>query len=265
MDKLTIGGKLKELRKSEKLTQQALADEFNIKQDDISRYENDKQELSLSILKLYCKRFKVSADFLLGLSSNKTTDETLKGVCDYTGLSDNAVRIVKSKTDVGDCVRTFMNTFLSANGIDAFYFFCRTLFVHRANIAKYIETLETTFADWEVIIPATEVDSKIEPIEIPKGFACESLEFINNEKNNMEVSEYRIQKEVIKIVNAFCAHEIERQKNAEEKYSDELRDLINVAYGKEFADIGVSIVDGGIKYQILDEEGEPDGNNQETQ
>lgn len=261
---MRINDIIKELRTELKLTQEQFAEIMNCNRQKIADWERGKSAPSADDIILLHNKFDVSADYLLGLSPNKTTDEKLKGVCDYTGLSDNAVRIVKSQTDVGNCVRTFMNIMLSANRIDAFYLFCRRLFVHRQNIAKYIEILET-FADREVIIPATEVDGEIKPIERSEGFARECLKFINSAKNNMEVSEYGIQKEVIKLMNTFCKREIERQKSADEKYSDELRDLINVAYGKEFADIGVSIVDGGIKYQILDEVGEAHGNNQETQ
>ena len=96
MDRLTIGGKLKELRKAEGLTQQALAVEFNIKQDDISRFEHDKQELNLFVLSQYCKRFSVSADYLLGLTNTPTTDRDVSFVCDYTGLSERAVQVLNA-------------------------------------------------------------------------------------------------------------------------------------------------------------------------
>lgn len=99
MDTKTIGNKLKYFRKQHGLTQQALADEFNIKQDDISRYENDKQDLNLSILRLYCKRFGVSADYLLGLTDTPTNDKDVRAICDYTGLSESAVDTLNRLSD----------------------------------------------------------------------------------------------------------------------------------------------------------------------
>ena len=99
MDTKTIGNKLKYYRKQNGLTQQALADEFNIKQDDISRYENDKQDLNLSILRLYCRRFGVSADYLLGLTDTPTNDKDVRAICDYTGLSESAVKTLNRLSD----------------------------------------------------------------------------------------------------------------------------------------------------------------------
>lgn len=102
MDTKTIGNKLKYYRKQNGLTQQALADEFNIKQDDISRYENDKQDLNLSILRLYCRRFGVSADYLLGLTDTPTNDKDVRAICDYTGLSESAVNTLNTLNENRD-------------------------------------------------------------------------------------------------------------------------------------------------------------------
>lgn len=42
--------------------------------------------------------FNVSTDYLLGLSDVKTTDTELKGVCEYTNLSETAVKLLHSGT-----------------------------------------------------------------------------------------------------------------------------------------------------------------------
>ena len=40
--------------------------------------------------------FNVSTDYLLGLSNVKSTDTELKGVCEYTGLTEKAVAVLKN-------------------------------------------------------------------------------------------------------------------------------------------------------------------------
>lgn len=45
------------------------------------------------------KACKVSTDYLLGLSDVQTTDTDLKSVCEYTGLSENAVKVLNETKD----------------------------------------------------------------------------------------------------------------------------------------------------------------------
>ncbi len=61
----TIGKRLKELRKEKGLTQVQLAEELKIDKSTIAKYETDKIEPSISMLKAFVKYFKVSADYIL--------------------------------------------------------------------------------------------------------------------------------------------------------------------------------------------------------
>lgn len=58
----------------------------------ISELENDKRTITMTELKKYYKLFNVTTDYLLGLSDVKTTDTDIKSVCNYTGLSEEAVK-----------------------------------------------------------------------------------------------------------------------------------------------------------------------------
>lgn len=56
------------------------------------------------------KVLKVSADYLLGLSDAPTTDADLRAVCDYTGLSQEMVEIIKSNPDIdAETFKTFLD------------------------------------------------------------------------------------------------------------------------------------------------------------
>lgn len=67
MENETFGKRLKYLRSEKGLTQIQLAQELNIDKSTIAKYETDKIEPSLSMLLVFVRYFKVSADFILGL------------------------------------------------------------------------------------------------------------------------------------------------------------------------------------------------------
>lgn len=60
----TVGGRLKALRATTGLSQQALADIAGIKQSTINRYENDASEMPYRILLWYAEYFDVSLDYI---------------------------------------------------------------------------------------------------------------------------------------------------------------------------------------------------------
>lgn len=63
-----FGKRLKDLRNERGLTQDGLAKELNVDKSTIAKYETDKIEPSISMLKVIVKYFDVSADYMLGLS-----------------------------------------------------------------------------------------------------------------------------------------------------------------------------------------------------
>ena len=60
----TVGGRLKALRATTGLSQQALADIAGSKQSTINRYENDASEMPYGILLWYADYFDVSLDYI---------------------------------------------------------------------------------------------------------------------------------------------------------------------------------------------------------
>lgn len=59
--------RLKELREESGLTQQAVADYLNVKQNTYSQYENEKRQLSIDMLIKLAFFYKVSTDYILEL------------------------------------------------------------------------------------------------------------------------------------------------------------------------------------------------------
>lgn len=65
------GQRLKEARKSKGLTLINVAMILNTTHATISRYENEKLEPSIETLKQLCKLYRVSSDYIIGLTNEK--------------------------------------------------------------------------------------------------------------------------------------------------------------------------------------------------
>ena len=67
--------RLKELRKSRKISQVKLAMDLNMNQNTISRYETGEREPGVTELILLADYFDVSIDYLVGRTDKRTGDE----------------------------------------------------------------------------------------------------------------------------------------------------------------------------------------------
>ncbi len=67
MEDNTFGKRLKLLRAEKGLTQVQLAEELNVDKSTIAKYETDKIEPSVNMVKTLAIYFRVSTDYLLGL------------------------------------------------------------------------------------------------------------------------------------------------------------------------------------------------------
>lgn len=73
MDLKSIGLKLKEIRKTNKMTQDKFAQKIDTKRSSISYYEIGKMMISTADLKQICETFGVSADYIVGNIKNNIT------------------------------------------------------------------------------------------------------------------------------------------------------------------------------------------------
>ena len=68
--KLTFGEKIRNLREDANLTQEQLGKQVNMTQRKVSYIEHNQYEPSIEDIKALCSFFKVSSDYLIGLSNN---------------------------------------------------------------------------------------------------------------------------------------------------------------------------------------------------
>ncbi len=72
---MTIGEKIKHLRKSKGISQEQLANELKINRNFLSRIETEKSEPTATILKNIAVLFHISLDSLLDVSNNQQSQE----------------------------------------------------------------------------------------------------------------------------------------------------------------------------------------------
>ena len=113
MDK--VSERIVELREERGETQQELADAIGITRQSLSRYEIAARTINVDVLGELANHFGVSADYLLGLSDVKSTEQDMKIACEVTGLSEKAIenlsKQLKRKTIdfyTSENVRAFM-------------------------------------------------------------------------------------------------------------------------------------------------------------
>ena len=74
----TFGQRLRRARKSKDITLQELADKLNTNKSTLSRYENNKREPKLDLIKDLADYLNVSVDYLLGRSNVKRSENEIK-------------------------------------------------------------------------------------------------------------------------------------------------------------------------------------------
>lgn len=76
------------------LTQQQAAEKIGVARQNIGRWTSGETTPDIETLTKIAIAFNVSTDYLLGRTPNKTTNENLRAVCDYTGLSEKAAEFL---------------------------------------------------------------------------------------------------------------------------------------------------------------------------
>ncbi|MCM1381684.1 MAG: helix-turn-helix transcriptional regulator [Muribaculaceae bacterium] len=126
-NKQMLGERIKKVRG--KKSQDVFSKEIGISRGALSYYENGEREPDAEIIYKICEHCSVSADYLLGFTDNQTTDTNLKAVCDYTGLSDNAIHMLK-----------YYNNIHQKNK-DELYFEIQNYFIEKEYLNLFCEAL----------------------------------------------------------------------------------------------------------------------------
>lgn len=97
---LKIGEKIKELRKSQDVTQEKLADYLNISYQAVSKWENNLALPDLSLIPALCNFFGVTSDYLLGIKADENEEKINEYFeksmnCSHTGEMEKGIEIIR--------------------------------------------------------------------------------------------------------------------------------------------------------------------------
>lgn len=100
-NKELIGSRLKEIREVNKISQNALAKELGVTQAAIAQYEAGKSFPNEDVLIKYAQHFKVSMDYIFGITQfmnrDKITENLAPGTKDYETLEAVIASIIKKQ------------------------------------------------------------------------------------------------------------------------------------------------------------------------
>lgn len=94
MNENQIGARIAALRQSRDESQQAVADSIGVKRETVKFWESGDRQIKAGDLIKLAQHFKVSADYILGLTEVEAPSTDVRSVCEYTGLSaENVTRL----------------------------------------------------------------------------------------------------------------------------------------------------------------------------
>lgn len=147
--------RLRKLMQEKHVTQKVLGKVIGVRPQTISLYCTGQSLPDAEGIAKICDYFDVSADWILGRSETKSRDTTLTAVCEYTGLSEKAIRIITGKEAV-DLVNEFskedsqsLSDFLSDGSL---LLFLRDISASSQSIEKAIHTSEKMLADPDIYL-----------------------------------------------------------------------------------------------------------------
>lgn len=97
-----IGEKIKDLRLSQGLNQTEFGKKYHLSQNDVTNIESGYKTVSYKLLLEIAKDFSVTTDYLIKENGVKSNDKDLQYICDYTGLEEEAVKVLRNATHGAD-------------------------------------------------------------------------------------------------------------------------------------------------------------------
>ena len=196
---------IKNLRINRQLTQVDVASQLKCNRQKIADWERGKSTPSAEDIVALTKVFGVSADYLLGISEAATLNKDIQAICEYTGLSSEAIETICVEL-LGDDIRAVLNIFLkgykgnsSFKRTDAFRSFCNSIQEYRTALYTANEFL-TKYYDQGITLSDLSLEDR------------ENL-FTNEQANKDRVyaAEYKVQKCALNMLKQFGDNDLQSQ------------------------------------------------------
>lgn len=95
-----VSKRIVSLREEKGETQQELANAIGITRQSLSRYEIAARTVNAEVLGALARHFGVSADYLLGLSDVRSTEQDIRTACEVTGLTEETIKSLQTLVKV---------------------------------------------------------------------------------------------------------------------------------------------------------------------
>ena len=98
----TLGRNLRELRNQKKLSLRDLGAIIGIPYQTLSKYENAQTSPPSDVLAKLAEFYGVSTDYLLGMTTHKTSNPKIREVADYLGVEDSTIELLLAYRELYD-------------------------------------------------------------------------------------------------------------------------------------------------------------------
>lgn len=118
--------RFQELIRDSGKTRQVIAQDIGCDTSTVTKQFNGDMKISVDYLVKYARYFGVSTDYLLGLQKEPTSNKDISFICEYTGLSQNAIKSlhleneVSSKRDIDKELLHYIDYLILCNISDDF-------------------------------------------------------------------------------------------------------------------------------------------------
>lgn len=187
-------------------TRQQIANDLYCDTSTITKHYKGDRNITTEYLVKYAKYFGVSVDYLLGLSNTPSYDTNLRAVCDYTGLSNDAVKTLHKFSDNKYMYDEVLNLFLGKKCSSDFCYFCGLIMEYKSNYEELVDFKEKIIKTHRQRA-ITDID-KIVDLSI-------QLDVI---RDNRDICEFRLQKIIHEFLNTYCDEILEREMDIDYDY-----------------------------------------------
>lgn len=203
--------RLKELRTGAGLTQKTLGDKLGASRGSISFYENCDRIPDITFLVAASSFFGVSPDYLLGLSGERSPDQSIQGACMATGFSADAIEKMRSWKELPE-YRDIVNRLLLNDQFEEFL----------DNVKHYLMLSWAAHSQYGDSIRSLVHEDQKRAMEMIEKNAYSSLEVayiaLKSNLNHADISDFyrqKAQRNIMIILDDFTKEEKGRAESGE--------------------------------------------------
>lgn len=187
------------LREEKGKKRQEVADALGISRASLEYYEKGKRKPDIEVLARFADYYGVWTDYLLGRTEGKTIDRDNRFVCDYIGLNDISIQMLHSNigTSLNIC-NEIIDFFLSEKAIFDFISLCEYS-------EKYKQSLQE-------LIGIEKMKDELSVEEYKESFI--------KTKDNLYLSEFRVQKSIMKLLEIYSGKRDDSLSGKEQSFAE---------------------------------------------